>query len=159
MVNKSIPRTGEELQALDRQDQPLGFWIGLRLRPGVPWREELEVERMLEDRLAALGLRIGGGAQRQLFIEAADRELSLADQIDVVDWCLCHTPATQVAVSSLTAGASRPLPVTIQVMRVERFNLASLHVSWLYRMGRLRADQYAEISGGFVAAPDGELFA
>lgn len=124
----------------------------------MPPRDEVLLQRRLEDRLLDLGLRIGGGTQRYLFIEPIDRELSLTDQVDLVDWCLGHMQPVQIAVSSFTC-ARTLLPVAVKVMRIGRFDQACIAVSWLYRMGRIRAEQYVEILGGFVPALGGELLA
>jgi len=157
MANKKAARPVED-EEVGPPTTPQGFWLSLRLPPGMPHRSEVQLERDLEDHLRDLGLRVGGGSQKHLFIEAEDRELALADQIDLADWFLSSTRATHVAVTNLTRARTMP-PATSKVLRIDRFDLASLAVGWLYRMGRIRAEQYAEILGGFLPDPNGELFA
>lgn len=157
MATKSIHQRQSETASTSLADPP-GFWLGLRLPPGMPERAEVQMQRSLEDHMADLGLRIGGGTQRHLFIEACDRELSLTDQIDLADWCLLRTQATQIVVTTLT-GANKMPPVTTKVLRIDRWDLATIGVGLLYRMGRIKAEVYAEILGGFVADASGELFA
>lgn len=135
-----------------------GYWLGLTLRPGLPVRAEVTLMRDLEDHLTDRGLRIGGGTQRHLFIESLERDVSLVDQIDLVDWCLLRTPVTQIAVTDLTSARLSP-PVAAKVLHIDRWDLATLGVGLLYRIGRITAAQYAEILGGFVTTADGELFA
>lgn len=154
---RPIPPSAEYADA-SQTHQAQGFWLGLRLPPGFPERDQVQMQRNLEDHLADLGLRIGGGAQRHLYIEAADLELTIADQVDLADWCLLATAATQISVTSFTSSHVMP-PVTAKVLRIDRWDLATMSVSLLYRMGRIRAEQYAEILGGFLADPNGELFA
>lgn len=157
MAAKSTPVQKDAAGPSDASE-PLGFWISLRMPHGTSHRSETQLQRGIEDHVHELGMRIAGGTQRHLYITADDRDLALADQIDLVDWCLTHTQATQVAVTSLT-WVSTMRPVTVKVLSVERFDLATFAVSWLYRMGRICAEQYAEILGGFLPDPNGELFA
>lgn len=138
--------------------EPLGFWLGLRLSPSLSPREEVQFLRNLEDQILDRGLRIGGGTQLHLFIEAEDRDLALADQVDLIDWCLLGGTACDMAVSSLTA--SRLLvPITSQILRISRWDMATIGVGLLYRIGRLKPEQYVELLGGFQANTSGELFA
>ncbi len=159
MAAKPSSKTSASNPSLERQIVLRGFWLGLRMPPGMTGREELTVERRLADHVSDLGLIVGEGAQRRAFVHADDRELSLTDQIDLTDWCLCHTPATHVAVSGLADAAIWPLPLTAQVLRIDRFDPALIAVSCLYRMGRIQAEQYLQMLGGFTPALQGRLFA
>lgn len=137
-----------------------GFWLGLQMPPGMAEREQVRMERSLHDHLADCGLRLGGGTQRTLYVEpeSAGRELTLGEQVELADWCLRDTKTLQIAVSSLTSVSLMP-PLKLAVWRVQRWDLAAMSVSMLYRLGRIRAEQYVEILGGFVPEHRGELFA
>lgn len=136
----------------------LGFWLGLRLSPSLSPRAEIEFLRSLEDQILDRGMRFGGGTHLHLFIEADDRDLSLADQVDLIDWCLFCGMAWDLAVSSLTISRTL-IPVTSKVLRISRWDMATIGVSLLYRIGRLKPEQYVELLGGFQANTSGELFA
>ncbi|MBH9578155.1 hypothetical protein [Inhella proteolytica] len=135
-----------------------GFWLAFTPSPGMGERAERHLMRDLEDHLAQVGLRIDGGTQRHLYIRGTERELTLADQIDLVDWLLLRTTVARIDVTEFTDDATR-IPVTSKVMRVGRWDLATLGVGLLYRIGRIKPELYAEILGGFVDEPNRELFA
>ncbi len=143
-----------------RPHSPAGFWLGIQIPPGTVEREQVRIERCLQDHLADCGLRLGGGTQRDLYVEPeiASRELTLGDQVELAGWCLRETKALQVAVSSFTSVSLMP-PLNLEVWRIQRWDLAVVSVSMLYRLGRIRAKQYVEILGGFVPEHSGSLLA
>lgn len=137
--------------------EKLGFWLGLRMSPSLSPRAEIEFLRSLEDQILDRGMRIGGGTQLKLFIEADDRDLALTDQVDLIDWFLLRGMAGDLAVSSLTISRTL-IPVTNKVLRISRWDMATIGVGLLYRIGRLKPEQYVELLGGFQANTSGELF-
>jgi len=126
-----------------------GFWIQLRMPPGLSARTQTKRLRRLEDAIDGLGLQIGGGTQLHLFIETPSKELSLTDQIDLADWCLLNTEATEIVLTEFTEERGLP-PTHGRVLRIGGWDLAVIGVALLYRMGRIKADLYAELLGGFV---------
>lgn len=157
MASKHKHAPAEAAQARPSHEK-LGFWLGLRLSPSLSPRAEIEFLRSLEDQILDRGMRFGGGTQLRLFIEADDRDLALADQVDLIDWCLLRGMAGDLAVSSLTP-ARTLIPVTRKVLRISRWDMATIGVGLLYRIGRLKPEQYVELLGGFQANTSGELFA
>lgn len=137
--------------------ESLGFWLGLRLSPNKSPREERQLQRNLEDLLLDRGLRVLGGTQLHLFVEAQDREISLTDQVDLIDWCLLQGMASEIAVSDLTGEGNMPARVT-SVLCVASWDLATIGVGLLYRIGRIKPQQYVELLGGFQPNPSGKLF-
>ncbi len=130
-------------------ERSLGFWIQLKLQPGLSARTQTKRLRKLEDAIDGLGLQIGGGTQLHLYIEGHGKELSLTDQIDLADWCLLHTEATEIVLTEFTSERWLP-PAHGRVLRIGGWDLAVIGVALLYRMGRIKADLYAELLGGFV---------
>ncbi len=159
MADKCSSKTGASNPSVEQQFVHLGFWVALRMPFGMAWREELSVDRRLVDHVSDLNLIVSKGPQRHVFVSSDERVLSLTDQIDLADWCLCQTPATHVAVSSLESAATLPPALPSQVFRIERFDRAVMAASCLYRMGRIHAEQYVQILGGFTPALQGRLFA
>ncbi len=134
-----------------------GFWLGLRLPYGMASRALDVIAHDLQDRLSELDLKVEESQGLHFFIEGEELEPSISEQVALADWCLCHTPATLVAISSMLEGANFPLQGSVQAMRIERSDQAAGAVSWLYRMGRIRAEQYVEILGGFSPVNTGRL--
>ncbi len=151
-------RSSKASPGAPRPRSSAGFWLGIQLPPGTAEREQLRIERCLHDHLVDCGLCLGGGTQSTLYVEpeTASRELTLGDQVELADWCLRETKALQIAISSLTSVSLMP-PVNLEVWRIQRWDLAVLSVSMLYRLGRIRATQYVEILGGFVPVYSGDL--
>lgn len=152
------PQSSNRPPSLVPEHHGHGFWIKLQLPPGMSTRTQTKRLRKLEDAIEDLGLQIGGGTQLHLFIEALGKELSLTDQIDLADWCLLHTEATEIVLTEFTAERVVP-PAHGRVLRIGGWDLAAIGVALLYRMGRIKADLYAELLGGFVFEPTAEQIA
>src|SRR5574337_1346430 len=133
------------------QEHEVGFALHLELLPGLPLAECRRLQRRLEDYAEAQGLNFDGTQLRHV-VSAADRPVSAADQVALVDWLVA-----QPGVVGLRIGPIRPLANTQggqgddpAFIPVRSGDLALIGLTLLYRCGRVTPALYLQILGGYV---------
>ena len=99
------------------------------------------LERDLPDRVAAMGLELGG-AFPACTVAAASRVIPAADQVDLIDWLIDRPGLAALAVAAAGIGVDA---VELSLADLDLIGLAMLH-----RMRRISAPQYLQILGSFV---------
>ncbi len=128
-----------------RTEVALGFTVELDAAPGTPMARVRDLERAIEDYADAHDLDIVG-TQLRLEVQANGRPMTADDQVALLDWLVDRPGLRRVRIGALRrlgAGQGGHLDVAAGDMAV-------IAVTMLYRLGRLRAEQYLQILGGFV---------
>ena len=129
-------------------EHEVGFALHLDLLPGLPPAECRQLQRRHEDYAEAQGLHFEGTQLRHV-VSAADRPVSAADQVALVDWLV-----VQCGVVGLRIGPIRPLPEARDddpaFIQVRSGDLALNGLTLLYRCGRIDPALYLQILGGYV---------
>jgi len=131
-------------------DEPmLGFTLWIEPIPHQSAAEHTHFAREIDDYAAEQGLVLDGQMLCTV-VAGADRSLSLADQIALVDW-LSHLPSVRrVAVSPLTEQLDRPARREDGSLTVCAVDLETIGATLLYRLRRITPEMYVHIVGGFV---------
>ncbi|MBI5718708.1 MAG: hypothetical protein HZC37_13590 [Burkholderiales bacterium] len=138
------PGKGRRIQA----DERVGFMLRLEVRPGLPPKDCRDLERRLEDYAEQRDLLLSGHQLVHL-VTAADRPLSVNDQVALLDWLVDLPGLVSVRVGPLVS--ERELhdeeSAFLQVLPGE---LALIGLTLLYRCGRITPALYLQILGGCV---------
>lgn len=131
-----------------RTEPHLGFTLQLEPRPGAPLRELRTLERSLEDYALAHELVLSGH-QLHFVVTAAERSLTAADQVGLLNWLIDQSGHIGVRVSPLTR---RPAGASPQdgYLHARVADVAMIGLTILYRCGRVAPELYLQILGGFV---------
>ncbi|MDN3923221.1 hypothetical protein [Roseateles violae] len=126
-----------------------GFWLWVEPRPDTDVTDEVRFARAFEDYVGGQGLCLSGGPLLSQ-ITGQTRSLSLQDQVNLIDWMLLQPQVRAVSVTPLAAELEPTLNSDVGLLRVPALDLGVIAVCLLYRMGRLKPEQYIEILGGYV---------
>lgn len=123
----------------------LGFTVELDAAPGTPMAKVRDLERAIEDYADAQDLDIVG-TQLRLEVQARGRPVTADDQVALLDWLVDRPGLRRVRIGALR----RPSAGQGGHLDVAAGDMAVIAITMLYRLGRLRAEQYLQILGGFV---------
>lgn len=126
-----------------------GFSVELDFSPVARLSQVRELEREIEDYADAHDLLIYGTQQR-LTVHAQNRPATVEDQVALIDWLVDRPGLSRVRVSPLKAEVAQGGDEKGGYVQVASGDLAVIGVTLLYRLGRLKADQYLQLLGGFV---------
>ncbi len=121
------------------------FTLELDAAPGTPLSRVRDLERDIEDYAEAHELEMSGTHLRFL-VQALGRPTTAEDQVALLDWLVDRPGLRRVRVGALRRAAAGQGGY----LQVASGDMAVIGVTLLYRLGRLRAEQYLEILGGFV---------
>lgn len=123
------------------------FTLELDAAPGAPLSRVRDLERAIEDYAEAHDLEMSG-TQLRFLVQALGRPTTAEDQVALLDWLVDRPGLRRVRVGALGRAAAGQGGY----LQVASGDMAVIGVTLLYRLGRLRAEQYLEILGGFVWA-------
>ncbi|KPF45254.1 hypothetical protein D621_18095 [beta proteobacterium AAP51] len=103
------------------------------------------LERAIVDYAEAHELEMSG-MQLRFSVQAVGRPTTAEDQVALLDWLIDRPGWRRVRVGALR-GPSASHGAHLQV---NSGDMALIGVTLLYRLGRLKAEQYLQILGGFV---------
>lgn len=136
-------------------DSEHGFSLWITLTRGISLRDEQRFERELADYLDARDLQ-WWGTHLHAAIWGAERELTEADQVDLLVWLIDNFTPTVVRIGPLGPLGDRLTPTSrtdsMPVVRALFSDLTVIPISWLYRAGRANARQVLEMLGGYTTA-------
>lgn len=121
------------------------FTVHLTIDPGAPLSAVRGFQRALEDYAAEHELTIDG-TQLRFEVAAGGRAVTADDQVALLDWLIDRPAIRLVRLGALQKGRSGPAGH----IDVSVGDLTLVGVTLLYRLGRLGAEQYLKILGGFV---------
>lgn len=121
------------------------FTLELDAAPGTPLYRMRDLEGAIEDYAEAHDLEMSG-TQLRFLVKALGRPTTAEDQVALLDWLVDRPALRRVRVSALRSAAASQGGY----LQVASGDMAVIGVTLLYRLGRLRAEQYLEILGGFV---------
>lgn len=127
----------------------VGFDITCGVRPGLTIAQLRGVERAFEDRAEAHQLVLEGH-QLSYCISALDRDLTLVDQVDVLDWALDFQEVAKIEVRMLSATPGRPTQQVTASVTAYAADPARQALSLLYRSRRITPSCYISAIGGFT---------
>jgi hypothetical protein len=129
--------------------QDKGFWLWVETWSNAEAAAQTRFTRALEDYAEQHGLCISGGPLL-CSVCGLEHELSLADQVHLIDWLLALPLVRAVAVTPFSAELRRDPNAEDGLLRVPVADFRVAAVCVLYRLGHLRPEQYIELLGGFV---------
>jgi hypothetical protein len=121
------------------------FTLELDAAPGTPLSRVRDLERAIEDYADAHDLDMSG-TQLRFLVQALGRPTTAEDQVALLDWLVDRPGLRRVRVGALRRSAAGQGAH----LQVASGDMAVIGVTLLYRLGRLNAEQYLEILGGFV---------
>jgi hypothetical protein len=126
------------------------FDFRITLQGGVTPRYAKALESSLLDYLAARDLE-SSGTELQLTISSADRGLTLDDQVALLIWLVEDLVPGRVELGPVTPRSGiAAVQGEVPFVRVQLSDLTLIPIAWLYRAGRLDADQILKMLGGFT---------
>jgi hypothetical protein len=121
------------------------FVVELDAAPGTPLARVRDLERALEEYAEDHDLEING-AQLKFAVQAQGRSATAEDQVALLDFLVDRPGLRRVRLGALRwPGAGQGSHVDVATG-----DMAVIAVTMLYRLGRLRAEQYLQILGGFM---------
>lgn len=129
--------------------EALGFSFSIVLTPGMTWPQMLNLERQIEDYARQHELTLEGHQLRYV-LSSPQRDLSAADQVELMDWMVDRAGVAAVHVSPLLPDLAAPAPLSEGYLRFIPLELPVVGLTLLHRLGRIRPELYLEILGGFV---------
>ncbi|KPF60035.1 hypothetical protein D621_02840 [beta proteobacterium AAP51] len=130
-----------------RAEGPVGFSVELDAAPGATMARIRDLERAIEDYAEAHDLDISG-TQLRLDVRAKGRLMTADDQVALLDWLVDRPGLRRIRLGALSGDGG----VQAGYLQVASGDMAVMGVTLLYRLGRLKAEQYLQILGGFVRA-------
>jgi hypothetical protein len=127
----------------------LGFTLWIEPVPHQSSADRTQFAREIDDYAAEQGLVLDGQMLRTV-VAGADRSLTLADQVDLVDWLSHHPSVRRIAISPLTEQLDRPARREDGALMVCAVDLETIGATLLYRLRRITPEMYVHILGGFV---------
>jgi len=126
------------------------FDVRITLRGGVSPKYARALERGLLDYLVARDLE-ASGSQLHLTVSSSDRELTTDDQVALLVWLIDDLVPASVELGPVKPRSARTTEEgEIPVVRVNLSELTLIPMAWLYRAGRLDADQMLKMMGEFT---------
>jgi hypothetical protein len=123
----------------------MAFTLELDAAPGTPLSRVRDLERAIEDYAEAHDLEMSG-TQLRFLVQALGRPTTAEDQVALLDWLVDRPGLRRVRVGALRRAAAGQGGY----LQVASGDMAVIGVTLLYRLGRLKAEHYLEILGGFV---------
>lgn len=121
------------------------FTLELDAAPNTPSSRVRDLERAIEDYAEARELDVSG-TQLRYCVHAVGRPTTAEDQVALVDWLVDRPGLRRVRL-----GALRRTPAEHGAyLQLASGDMAVIGVTLLYRLGRLKAEQYLQLLGGFV---------
>ena len=127
----------------------LGFHFQVEVWPETTATPATQFTRAIEDFATEQDFLIHG-TPLQGCIEGRDRDVSLTDQVNLIDWLVNQPTVRAVQVSPLTGALDDPGRWDGGTLRVPVLDMRVIAVCLLHRLGHLRPLQYIEILGGYV---------
>ena len=121
------------------------FTLELDAAPGTPLSRVRDLVRAIEDYAEAHDLEMSG-TQLRFLVQALGRPTTADDQVALLDWLVDRPGLRRIRVGALRRSAA----TQGAYLQVASGDMAVIGVTLLYRLGRLKAEQYLEILGGFV---------
>lgn len=121
------------------------FTLELDAAPGTPLSRVRDLERAIEDYAEAYDLEMRG-TQLRFLVQALGRPTTAEDQVALMDWLVDRPGLRRIRVGALRRTAAGHGAY----LQVASGDMAVIGVTLLYRLGRLTAEQYLQILGGFV---------
>jgi hypothetical protein len=121
------------------------FIVELDAAPGTPLARVRDLELALEDYAEDHDLDIHG-TQLKFAVQAQGRTATAEDQVALLDWLVNRPGLRRVRLGAMR----RPGAEQGGHLDVATGDMAVIAVTMLYRLGRLHAEQYLQILGGFV---------
>ncbi len=121
------------------------FTVELDAAPGTPLSRVRDLERAIEDYAEAHDLEMSG-TQLRFLVQALGRPTTAEDQVALMDWLVDRPGLRRIRVGALRRTAAGHGAY----LQMASGDMAVIGVTLLYRLGRLKAEQYLEILGGFV---------
>lgn len=121
------------------------FTLELDAAPGTPTSRVRELERAIEDYAEVHDLDMSG-TQLRFCVKAVGRPTTAADQVALLDWLVDRPGLRRVRLGSLRRTAADQGAY----LQLASGDMAVIGVTLLYRLGRLKAEEYLQILGGFV---------
>ncbi|WP_158288918.1 hypothetical protein [Rubrivivax albus] len=123
------------------------FTLELYAAPGTPLSRVRDLERAIEDYAEVHDLEMSG-TQLRFLVQALGRPTTAEDQVALLDWLVDRPGLRRVRVGALRRAAAGQ----VGYLQVASGDMAVIGVTLLYRLGRLKVEQYLQILGGFVRA-------
>jgi hypothetical protein len=121
------------------------FMLELDAAPGTPLSRVRDLERAIEDYAETHELDVSG-TQLRFSVQAVGRPTTAEDQVVLLDWLVDRPGLRRVRLGPLRRAAADQGAY----LQLASGDMAVIGVTLLYRLGRLKAEQYLEILGGFV---------
>jgi len=121
------------------------FIVELDAAPCTPLARVRDLERALEDYAEDHDLDING-TQLKFAVQAQGRSVTAEDQVALLDWLVDRPGLRRVRLGAMR----RPGAEKGGHLDVATGDMAVIAATMLYRLGRLHAEQYLQILGGFV---------
>jgi uncharacterized protein YbjT (DUF2867 family) len=131
-----------------RPEPHRAFTIGVEVVPGTTLAQARGLERCIEDYADAHELQIAGHHLTYV-VSAAERSLTAADQVDLLDWLIDQPGVRNVRLSPLAASEA-PATWSEGFLLVATCDVPAIGLKLLYRCRRITSEQYLQILGGFV---------
>ncbi len=121
------------------------FVVELDAAPCTPLARVRDLERALEDYAEDHDLDING-TQLKFAVQAQGRSVTAEDQVTLLDWLVDRPGLRRVRLGAM----HRPGAEQGGHLDIATGDMAVIAATMLYRLGRLHAEQYLQILGGFV---------
>lgn len=128
---------------------PLRFCVEFEPLPGLTLAQLRCIERALEDRAEVHDLVLEGHHLTYCVI-GVDRDLTLTDQVDLIDWATEVTGICRIRVGVLSPNPEGPLNRTLGFFIACSADPARTALSLLYRARRISPQCYVEALGGII---------
>jgi hypothetical protein len=131
--------------AKPRKNVEVGFTVELRLQDGVPDHLVHELVQRLRARAEQRALRIGGYLLA-FTVEAVGRDLTAADQAEMVNWLLDLPGISSLCLGALSTAAERSASPPQALFVLGLADEAMLPLTLLYRSGLVAPDLYLQLA-------------
>jgi hypothetical protein len=121
------------------------FMLDLDVAPGTPMSRVRRLERAIEDYAEEHELDVSG-TQLRFSVQATGRPTTAEDQVALLDWLVDRLDVRRVRLGALRKTAAEHG----FYLQLASGDMTVIGVTLLYRLGRLKAEQYLQILGGFV---------
>jgi hypothetical protein len=149
-----MPRAKHPKRRTSNADSAVGFVLHLELRPGLPLAECRRLARRLEDYAEAHEIQLEGTQLRHV-VSAPGRELSVDDQVALLDWLVDQPGVVAVRLGPIAPIGALHEPDDHTGQGAAFIHARTVDVAWigltlLYRCARITPTLYLQILGGSV---------